>query len=114
MPIRPENRKLYPVNWRAISRRIRFERAGGRCECTGQCLPGGGRHVCGCPEYPNRCTAIHGRKHPRTGARVVLTVAHLDHDPRNCADKNLLALCQLCHNRMDAQHRADGRKARRS
>lgn len=28
MPIRPENRARYPKNWKAISLRIRFERAG--------------------------------------------------------------------------------------
>ena len=29
--------------------------------------------------------------------RVVLTVAHLDHDETNNADDNLAALCQKCH-----------------
>jgi 5-methylcytosine-specific restriction endonuclease McrA len=29
--------------------------------------------------------------------RVVLTVAHLDHDPSNMEDYNLAALCQWCH-----------------
>lgn len=32
MPIRPENRDKYPPDWAEISRRIRFERAGGQCE----------------------------------------------------------------------------------
>jgi len=27
----------YPREWRAVSQYIRFERAGNRCECTGQC-----------------------------------------------------------------------------
>jgi len=36
---------------------------------------------------------------------IVLTIAHLDHDPRNCADENLSALCQQCHNRYDRPHR---------
>ena len=35
MPIRPELRALYPDDWPAISRRIRFERAGNRCEWCG-------------------------------------------------------------------------------
>lgn len=26
--------------------------------------------------------------------RILLTIAHLDHDPRNCSDDNLAALCQ--------------------
>ena len=28
---------------------------------------------------------------------VVLACCHLDHDPTNCADTNLAALCQHCH-----------------
>ncbi|MGW8985118.1 hypothetical protein ACWGQ9_20930 [Streptomyces parvus] len=50
MPIRPENLHRYPRDWPQISARIRFERAGGRCECTGHCgleHPGG------------RCPAVH-------------------------------------------------------
>jgi hypothetical protein len=35
MPILPENRAKYPADWKAISRRIRFERAGNRCEVCG-------------------------------------------------------------------------------
>jgi hypothetical protein len=37
---------------------------------------------------------------------IVLTVAHLDHDPRNCELSNLKALCQKCHLGYDAQHHA--------
>lgn len=39
---------------------------------------------------------------------IVLTVAHLDHDPSNCAEDNLKALCQRCHNRYDAKMRRLG------
>ena len=85
MPISPENKKLYPKNWDEISYRIRFERAGGFCE-------------------HGDCTAENGKAHPITGSTVVLTVAHLDHDPPNCADDNLEAMCQRCHLRYDAHH----------
>jgi hypothetical protein len=37
---------------------------------------------------------------------IVLTVAHLDHDPANNVDANLSALCQQCHLRHDAGHHA--------
>jgi hypothetical protein len=86
VPIRPENRARYPRDWPEISRRIRFERAKGRCEFT----------VDG-----ERCTAEHGKPHP-------LTVAHLDHTPESCADDNLLAGCQRCHNRYDMPKRRAG------
>jgi len=43
----------------------------------------------------------------RKPARIVLTIAHIhDPDPMNCADDNLQALCQRCHNRLDAPMRA--------
>lgn len=93
MPIRPENRARYPKDWPAISRRIRFDRAQGRCEFT---IDGA------------RCSAEHGKPHPITGSVVVLTVAHLDHTPENCADDNLLAGCQRCHNRYDMAKRRAG------
>jgi hypothetical protein len=32
MPIRAENRWLYPIDWQQLSGTIRFERAGRRCE----------------------------------------------------------------------------------
>ncbi len=90
MPIRPENLKRYPANWRAISTRI-CERAGNRCE--------------GSPDYPD-CRAANGEPHPDTGSRVVLTVAHLDHTPEHCADDNLKAMCQRCHLHYDRHHHA--------
>lgn len=37
MPIRPENRDRYPVDWPEISERIRHDRASNRCECRGEC-----------------------------------------------------------------------------
>ena len=50
MPIKPELRWFYPNNWPDISRRVRFDRAGGGCEgCRRQhgqvvrCLPDGRR-----------------------------------------------------------------------
>ena len=92
MPIRPENRSRYPKDWPAISRAIR-ERAGNRCEFS---------------EEGMRCRAVNGEPHPLTGSRVVLTVAHLDHQPENCDPANLLAGCQRCHNRYDAPMRRRG------
>jgi 5-methylcytosine-specific restriction endonuclease McrA len=92
MPIRAENKSLYPKDWKAISLSIRA-RAGNVCETEG-------------------CGAVNGQPHPITGSNVVLTVAHLDHDPRNCDPSNLKAWCQRCHNRYDAPMRAAGIKSR--
>jgi hypothetical protein len=76
VPVKPENKKLYPANWPAISRLIREHRAGWQCEFV----------VNG-----TRCEARHGQAHPVTGSKVVLTTAHLDHDPANVEPSNLLA-----------------------
>ena len=96
MPIRPENRARYPRDWRDISDRIRFERAKGRCECTGEC----GLH------HGRRCCELHAQRAQFARGNVVLTVAHLDHRPENCQDSNLVAMCQRCHLRYDADHHA--------
>jgi hypothetical protein len=103
MPIRPENRDRYPKNWPELSRELRFGRADGRCECTGQCGHRY-RHRDHSPE--GRCTALHGDPNPATGAKVILTVAHLDHTPENCDPSNLVAMCNGCHLRYDTDHHA--------
>jgi 5-methylcytosine-specific restriction endonuclease McrA len=91
MPIRPENKARYPAEWPLISLTVRAL-AGFECAW---------------------CDARQGEPHPITGSRVVLTVAHLDHQPENCADpENMKALCQRCHNRYDAPMRRRGIKAR--
>jgi len=85
MPISKDKQKLYHKNWKNISKRIRFERAGNKCE------------FCGAENY---------EPHPDTGSKVILTVAHLEHNPQNNDDKNLKALCQRCHLTYDAKHHA--------
>ncbi len=104
MPIKPENRDRYPPDWRQISARIRFERAGARCECMGEC-----GHV----HHGGRCAARRGKPHPVTASIVVLTVAHLDHTPENYAGDNLRAMCQRCHLAYDREHHARTREMTR-
>lgn len=74
----PVDYSIYPPNWKTEIRPRILERAGNRCE------------FCGAENY---------QSHPVTGSRVILTVAHLDHDPENweVADERLAALCQKCH-----------------
>lgn len=96
MPIRPENRSRYPAHWSEIRAEI-LARAENACE--------------GSPRFPD-CRAANGAAHPHTGSRVVLTIAHLDHQPENCEPANLRAWCQRCHNTYDAPMRAAGRRNR--
>lgn len=88
MPIKPENKARYPKNWKAIRSQI-LERAGHKCE--------------GSPDYPD-CRVENYSKHPDTGSKVVLTIAHLDHTPENCEPSNLRAWCQRCHLHYDHPH----------
>lgn len=96
MPIREGNKARYPKDWPQISKAIRA-RARNCCE--------------GSPAYPD-CEAANGLPHPVTGSRVILTVAHLDHQPENCDPENLRAWCQRCHNAYDAPARRAGTKER--
>jgi hypothetical protein len=109
MPIRPEFRPLYPPDWPDLSRRVRFERAGGRCQrcrrphlAEVRCLPDGrwfdetartwrdwrGRLA----RWPDLIDTVDLRL-----TRVVLAAAHLDNDPANNRLANLKSLCQRCH-----------------
>lgn len=85
----PVDYKKYHPKWSLISRLIRFLRAGNKCE---------------------ECGAVNGQPHPVTGSKVVLTVAHLDHDINNNLFNNLKALCQRCHLWHDRHHHAFNRK----
>ena len=109
MPIRPELRPLYPPHWRELSRRIRFERAGGRCQTCRRphlaqirCLPDGrwfdeaARTWCDRRGRPARWPDLVEAVQLRT-TRVVPAAAHLDGDPSNNRLRNLRSLCQRCH-----------------
>lgn len=85
----PINYNDYPSNWKTEIRPRILERANHCCE------------ECGAENY---------KPHPVTGSKVVLTIAHIhDPNPMNCDDDNLLALCQKCHNKLDAPMRAKNR-----
>jgi hypothetical protein len=115
MPIRPELRWLYPMDWPQLSAIIRFDRAKGRCQCCGRPHGklvyhlGDGRWF---DEERQAWRTGKGRVLARPAAfdvanppsgilvrttRVVLATAHLDHDPANNRSRNLKALCQRCH-----------------
>lgn len=127
MPIRPENKARYPKDWPAISARIRL-RAGNKCEeCGVENYALGGRNKSGdwLAAWPIGTDGLRttwpqpgewawcgdeetqGKAHLRI-VRIVLTVAHLNHTPEDCADDNLRCWCQRCHNRYDVAHRRKG------
>jgi 5-methylcytosine-specific restriction endonuclease McrA len=91
MPIKKENVKRYPADWKSIRAAI-LARAQYRCE--------------GSPAYPE-CRAANGEPHPVTGSTVVLTIGHLDHTPEHNEPANLRAWCQRCHCTYDSAHHAE-------
>ena len=136
MPIKPENKKRYPPNWKEISDRIIYVRAGNRCEMCGVpnhavgyrdeegiFHPDLGNYILDCfgrgVDYQTDKMVKYGTAkahadfttfHDERGDKyfvIVLTTAHLDHTPENCEDSNLLALCQKCHNNYDQEHRTE-------
>lgn len=117
MPIRPENRWFYPIDWPQLSNAIRFGRARARCErCKRPHMRrvlhlGDGRWWdADARRWRSDCGKIMGVRGPVLAnvrsTYVVLACAHLDHDPGNNDPTNLAALCQRCHMLHDAaEHR---------
>lgn len=93
----------YGPGWREFSGRIRFFRARGRCECTGEC----GRH------RTLRCEEKHleGARHAR--GKVRLTTAHLCPCSPPCQNpRHVKAMCQRCHLRTDIPRHIATRRAK--
>jgi hypothetical protein len=96
MPIKSDRRKLYPgggthsKEWKTFRQSI-LDRAGNACEGT--------------PMHPG-CRAENSGIHPETGSKVVLTIAHMDHDESHADPERCRALCQRRHLKWDAKHHA--------
>lgn len=132
MPIKPENRKRYPSDWKAIRTEV-LERANNRCEqCqapNGEMIARGGEDDAGtymtsdAAVYDAANGALLGAHYRMSDycvdrmTKIVLTIAHIDHVPENCGGPgnrpNLLALCQRCHLAHDAEHHAANAAATR-
>jgi hypothetical protein len=129
VPIKPENQNRYPANWKEIRASI-LARAGDCCE---QCkVPNGKRIARGAgpfvgtfqtddAEVYDADTGEHitrvrmSEYQVKNMVTIVLTIAHLDHQPENCDPANLRALCQMHHLRHDAAHHAESaRETRRA
>lgn len=138
MPIRPDLRHLYRgPGYRAQRVRI-IARAGNRCE---QCGKPNGRLVWVYRSKTSRqcwtlslrtqrwvycrfggsgnfsllrseVRALRSEKRLRR-IRVVLTMAHLDHDAANGDDDNIRLLCQWCHLNYDKLHHKETRAMRK-
>lgn len=115
MPIDYRN---YPKNWKSIRAEI-LTRSGNRCECQGECGkyhdPNGKALPSGVKGFymsdSTRCHEVGGNKPVYfNGQRVILTIAHLNHRPKDSRRCNLKAMCQACHLRYDAPAKSAKRK----
>lgn len=109
MPIKPQHRFLYPLDWPQISVAIRFGRAKGCCERCGR------RHKTTVRQLPDgrwfdetagTWRDDHGRpaREPELveakfieTRRVILATCHVNHNRSDCRWKNLFSGCGRCH-----------------
>ncbi len=101
MPIKPENRHRYPPDWKERRAAV-LERA---------------KHCCELCFVPNKARIHRHRAHPGGWrlagehetrphlTRIVLTVHHLDPTHTSHDVRDLIALCQRCHLRLDSWRR---------
>jgi hypothetical protein len=100
----PVNWALYPPGWKSFAASIKTTRAGGRCECTGEC----GLHQ---PNpRPRRCVETHRTPAQWSRGRIRLTTAHLcTCNPLCMIPDHVKAMCQRCHLRLDRYRHARAR-----
>lgn len=143
MPIKPENRALYPggsptsPEMKAL-RAETLARDKDRCRF---CKAPNHQWICRKRDDPGVYMLTNGRMYDVEGkavdrkdvhseafvwnsdkgggmVQVILTMMHLDHDPGNNDPENRAMGCQRCHNIYDAPHRkknaAETRRARRA
>jgi len=119
MPITKERKKMYPSNWPELRAAVmerataKFGSAVARCELCG--LPNHvhvARHreehvawtsLATVREYDENPGEYQSYNRP---VMIVLTVHHINNDPTDNRMCNLIALCQRCHNKLDAPWRS--------
>ena len=123
----PIDYKKYPKNWKAEIRPQILQRD---VNCCKFCRVANGSVIHrfvdgnGCAYY-SFCSIIYSADNGDVArnvqftpndakcVKIVLTIAHLDHDIANNDYSNLAALCQRCHLRYDAKQHAETRRRNR-
>lgn len=114
----PIDYNKYPKDWKEIRERI-LKRAKNKCECCGL---ENHSEVSSIKDYKNKTQwviqdyGVWMRSGCPKRVKVVLTIAHLDHDEtnHNVTDDRLKAMCQLCHLRYDSEEKKRRLKDKRS
>jgi len=111
----PVDYSKYPENWKTEIRPRILQRANNCCE------------LCGLENYSIVHSFIefgktvwkylsigqwYSKSCPKS-VKVIITIAHLDHDEtnKNVKDDRLMAMCQLCHLRYDSEEKKRRRNA---
>jgi hypothetical protein len=132
MPIRRELRHFYGAAWRKVTRPRILERAGNKCEqcgCPNHTDLGriggfwlnvnvswkhGVRELWIQPDGSHyELSDLMDPPGTLRKVRIVLTIAHLNHEAGDDRDENLKALCQWCHLNYDKLHHRETRSTRK-
>jgi 5-methylcytosine-specific restriction endonuclease McrA len=127
MPIRPDLKHYYGAQWRTQIRPRILERDGHRCKFCGkpdrtavrQVIENGSmwwslfQETTWTDQTGEKSSADASKFRDIKTVRVVLTVAHLNHNPADNRTENLAALCQWCHLNYDKEHHANTRAMRK-
>ncbi len=123
----PIDYSKYPPNWKTEIRPRILERANNCCEFCGvenydEIVRGNDGDYYSSDDYIEACASwsddslnkVFGNWKNVNPVKIVLTIAHLDHDEENhdVKDERLAALCQKCHLVYDAPEKARRRKVK--
>lgn len=122
----PISYKNYPSNWKTEIRPAIMARADGKCEFCGvenhkliirgewngvKCYQDEDGNIFDAKTSEPIGDDYVGEVHPTNKLiKIVLTIAHMDHNVKNNEFSNLKALCQRCHNNYDIAYRVGNRK----
>ncbi len=129
----PINYKLYPPNWLSEIRPKILKRAENKCEVCGvenyniifRCkyndkeyyqMQNGNLYDAENSELAFTNTYYFELEplNKDRAIKIILTIAHLNHNTSDNRDENLKAMCQRCHLRYDAKHHAETRKKKQN
>ena len=114
----PIDYKNYPANWKTEIRPAILARENNRCKFCGlENYAVGYRDELGWHEIEcsmqGDCDAEDAEESGYRVIKIILTIAHLDHNVNNNDYSNLAALCQKCHNNYDIKQRVHNRSTKK-
>lgn len=112
----PIDYSTYPANWKSEIRPRILKRARNKCECcgveNGRLIHRFGKEIHEFEYVPEGMQSEVYHLEKKKVIKIVLTIAHLDHDEENhnVKDDRLKAMCQQCHLRYDSSEKVRRKK----